>query len=36
MWVGHVARTGAVRNAYKILIEICVGKEPFERHKRRW
>jgi hypothetical protein len=31
-WAGHVARMGARRNAYRLL----VGKRPLGRPRRRW
>jgi hypothetical protein len=33
---GHIARTGEIRNAYKILIEKSAGKTPLERTRSRW
>jgi len=35
-WVGHVARTGEMRNAYKILVGKPEGKRPFGRPRPRW
>jgi hypothetical protein len=35
-WVGHVARMGAMRNAYRILVEKPEGKRPLGRPRRRW
>jgi hypothetical protein len=35
-WVGHVARMGEKRNAYKILVEKPAGKRPLGRQRRRW
>jgi hypothetical protein len=35
-WVGHVARKGEMRNAYKILVENPKGKRPLMRPRRRW
>jgi hypothetical protein len=35
-WVGHVARTGESRNAYRILVERPEGKRPVGRSRRRW
>jgi hypothetical protein len=35
-WVGHVARMGAKRNAYRILVGNSEGKRPLGRPRRRW
>jgi hypothetical protein len=35
-WAGHVARRGAKRNAYRILVEKPEGKRPLGRPRRRW
>jgi hypothetical protein len=35
-WAGHVARTGAKRNAYNILVGKPDGKRPLGRPRRRW
>jgi hypothetical protein len=35
-WSGHVARIGAERNAYRILVEKPEGKRPLGRPRRRW
>jgi hypothetical protein len=35
-WAGHVARMGAKKNAYRILVENPVGKRPLARPRRRW
>jgi hypothetical protein len=35
-WVGHVARIGEKRNAYRILVEKPEGKRPLGRPRRRW
>jgi hypothetical protein len=35
-WAGHVARMGAIRNAYKILVGKLEWKIPFGRPRRRW
>jgi hypothetical protein len=35
-WAGHVARTGAKRNAYRILVGKPEGKRPLGRPRRRW
>jgi hypothetical protein len=35
-WVGHVARIGAKRNAYRILVVKWEGKRPLGRPRRRW
>jgi hypothetical protein len=34
-WSGHVARMGAMKNAYIILIGKSEWKRPLERHWRR-
>jgi hypothetical protein len=34
--LGHVARIGDVRNAYKILIGKSQGKRPLGRPRRTW
>jgi hypothetical protein len=34
-WVGHVARMGEMRNAYKILVGKTVRKKTLVRHRRR-
>jgi len=34
--VGHVARTGEMRNAYKILVGKPEGKRPFGRPRSGW
>jgi len=34
--MGHVARIGDMRNAYKILVGKPEGKKPRGRHRRRW
>jgi hypothetical protein len=34
-WVGYVARTGEMRNAYSILVEKPEGKRPFGRPRLR-
>jgi hypothetical protein len=33
---GHVARMGAKRNAYRILVGKLDGKRPLGRPRRRW
>jgi hypothetical protein len=33
---GHVARMGAKRNAYRILVGMPEGKRPLGRPRRRW
>jgi hypothetical protein len=33
---GHVARMGAMRNAYRILVGKPEGKRPLGRPRRRW
>jgi hypothetical protein len=35
-WVGHVARTEEMNNAYKILVMKPEGKRPFGRPRSRW
>jgi hypothetical protein len=35
-WVGHVARMGETRNAYRILVGMPEGKRPLGRQRRRW
>jgi hypothetical protein len=35
-WVGHVARMGEKRNAYRLLVGKPVGKRPLGRPRRRW
>jgi hypothetical protein len=35
-WAGHVARKGAKRNAYRLLVGNPEGKRPLERPRRRW
>jgi hypothetical protein len=35
-WKGHVARMGAKRNAYRILVGMAEGKRPLIRPRRRW
>jgi hypothetical protein len=35
-WVGHVARMGEKRNAYRLLVAKPEGKRPLERPQRRW
>jgi hypothetical protein len=35
-WVGHVALTGDMRNAYKIFVGKPEGKRPLGRPRRRW
>jgi hypothetical protein len=34
--VGHVARMGKKRNAYRILVDKPEGKRPLGRPRRRW
>jgi hypothetical protein len=33
---GHIARMGAKRNAYRILVGNPVGKRPLGRPRHRW
>jgi hypothetical protein len=35
-WAGNVARIGAKRNAYSILVGKPEGKRPLGRPRRRW
>jgi hypothetical protein len=35
-WARHVARMGAKKNAYKILVGNPEGKRSLERPRRRW
>jgi hypothetical protein len=35
-WAGHVARMGAKRNAYRLLVGKPEGKRPLGRPRRRW
>jgi hypothetical protein len=35
-WAGQVARMGAKRNAYRILVGKPKGKSPLERPRHRW
>jgi hypothetical protein len=35
-WVGHVARIGKKRNAYRILVGNTEEKRPLGRPRRRW
>jgi hypothetical protein len=35
-WVGHVARVGEKRNAYRLLVGKPEGKRPLGRPRRRW
>jgi hypothetical protein len=35
-WAGHVARMGAKRTAYRILMGKPEGKRPLETPRRRW
>jgi hypothetical protein len=35
-WVGHVARTGNRRDAYRVLVGKPEGKRPLARARRRW
>jgi hypothetical protein len=35
-WVGHVARMGKMRNAYKILVGKPEGKKPLRRPMHKW
>ncbi|KAJ4439201.1 hypothetical protein ANN_07318 [Periplaneta americana] len=35
-WVGHIARMGESRNAYRVLVGRPEGKRPLGRPRRRW
>jgi hypothetical protein len=35
-WMGHGARMGEMRNAYKILTGESEGKRPLERPRHKW
>jgi hypothetical protein len=35
-WAGHVARMGAKRKAYRLLVGKSEGKRPLGRPRRRW
>jgi hypothetical protein len=35
-WAGHVARKGALRNVYRILVGKPEGKRPLGRPRSRW
>jgi hypothetical protein len=35
-WVGHVARMGAGRSVYRVLVGRPKGKRPLQIHRRRW
>jgi hypothetical protein len=35
-WAGHVARMGAKKNAYRLLVGKPEGKRPLGRPRRRW
>jgi hypothetical protein len=35
-WAGHVARMGATRNAYRILVGKPEGKRPLGRPRHGW
>jgi len=35
-WVGHVARMGEERVAYRVLVGKPEGKNPLGRPRRRW
>jgi hypothetical protein len=36
IWAGHVARMGARKNAYRILVGKPEGRRPLGRPRRRW
>jgi hypothetical protein len=33
---GHVARTGVIRNTFRILVGTLARKRPLEKPRRRW
>ena len=35
-WAGHVARTGASRGVYRVLVGKPEGKRPLGSPRRRW
>jgi hypothetical protein len=35
-WVGHIARMGKKRNAYRLLVGKPDGRKPLGRPRRRW
>jgi hypothetical protein len=35
-WAGHVARMGAKKNAYRLLVRKPEGKRPIGRPRCRW
>jgi hypothetical protein len=35
-WVGHEARTGERKGAYRVLVGKLEGKRPLGRPRRRW
>jgi hypothetical protein len=35
-WEGYVARMGAKRNSYRLLVGKPEGKRPLERPRNRW
>jgi hypothetical protein len=35
-WVGHVARLGATKNVYRILVRKPEEKRPLGKPRRRW
>ena len=35
-WVGHVARMGEERGAYRVLVGKPEGRSPLGRRRRRW
>jgi len=35
-WAGHVARTGANRGVYRVLVGKPEGKRPLGSPRRRW
>jgi hypothetical protein len=35
-WAGHIARTGASRSSFRVLVGKPEGRKPFRRPRRRW
>jgi hypothetical protein len=35
-WVGHEARMGQKRNAYRLMVRKPEGRRPLKRPRRRW
>jgi hypothetical protein len=36
IWIGHVARMGEKKNAYRLLVGKLEGKRPLGRPQRKW